>query len=475
MAQAKRQTGGGQALDPKLIASFKTDPAAFCGHFFKISFYDWQKKVLGDLAAKKRVCLKAANGSGKTSHVAAPMLIWWCSRFPNSQVVTTAGVYRQVRDQLWQQINQWGSVLNGWAVNSTDLIAPNGSRAIGFSTDEPNKFEGWHNENLLLIFDEAKSIPEGIWHAAERCQPTAWLAMSSTGGIDSRFAQLFLSPKSKWEKHSVTSYDCEHLAKTSWIQDQIDEYGMDHPLVRSMIFSEFISEGDGSTVLTLEKLRKLRDANVRPLTSEPYAFIDWGGGGDETVIAIRRGNQVQLPIAWSSANTMATVGRAINELKSAGVRADNVWADDGGLGKPMNDRMSEQGWHIHRFNFGAKSRNPSYMNRGSEIWWELARLVEKEQVILPKDDVMDAQLCGRRVRVNSSGRLGLEPKDEMRKRGASSPDRADAVAGVCGAVPISGVLTEFQTDITSQSNEEYLPHVVAEREFFEDAGIFAGG
>jgi len=75
MAQAKRQAGGGQTLDPKLIASFRTDPAAFCSHFFNISFYDWQKKVMAELSAKKRVCLKAANGSGKTSHVAAPILI----------------------------------------------------------------------------------------------------------------------------------------------------------------------------------------------------------------------------------------------------------------------------------------------------------------------------------------------------------------------------------------------------------------
>ena len=333
-------------------------------------------------------------------------------------------------------------------MNSTDLIAPNKSRAIGFSTDEPNKFEGWHNENLLMIFDEAKSIPEGIWHAAERCQPTAWLAMSSTGGIDSRFAQLFLSPKSKWEKHSITSYDCEHLSKTSWIQDQIDEYGVDHPLVRSMIFSEFISEGDGATVLTLEKLRKLRDANVRPMTSEPYAFIDWGGGGDETVIAIRRGNQVQMPIAWSSANTMATVGRAINELKSAGVKADNGWADDGGLGKPMNDRMREMGWPIKRLNFGGKAYSDRYVNRGSEIWWETARQIERAELILPQDELMDAQLCSRKAKITSSGKMGLESKDEMKRRGVSSPDRGDAVCGVCCVRNDLGELTRFDSGNT---------------------------
>ena len=77
--------------------------------------------------------------------------------------------------------------------------------------------------------------------------------------------------------------------------------------------------------------------------------------------------------------------------------------------------------------------------------------------------------------MNSAGKLGLEPKDEMRKRGASSPDRADAVAGVCGAVPMGGVLTEFETDSTCVRSNEYFPQQEVEREFYADCGIFAGG
>ena len=475
MAVQKRavSTGPAPAIDYSL---FRKSPSAFSEHFLKLQQYDWQKKVLDDLASFNRVALKAANGSGKTSMVAAPLVVWWCARFPRSQVVTTAGVFRQVRDQLWQQIHQWGSVLNGWAINASDLAAPNGSKAIGFSTDEPTRFEGWHNDRLLMIFDEAKSIPDGIWHAAERCQPTSWLAMSSTGNIDTRFAKCFLNPTSKWLKHSVTAYDCKHLVdRGSYIQDQIDEYGADHPLVRSMIFSEFLAGDEGDTVLNMSKLRDLKDKPPQPLKDTPLAFIDWGGGGDETVIAVRNGNKVLPLIAWVAKDTMSTVGRAMTELTKLGVPKDGVWADDGGLGRPMNDRMAEKGWSVHRFNFGAKARNPAYMHRGAEVWWELARLVEKKQVILPDDELLNTQLVTRRVRVNSSGKLGLEPKDEMRKRGASSPDRADAVAGVCGAVPIGGVLTEFETDSTSVRSNEYFPQQEVEREFYADCGIFAGG
>jgi hypothetical protein len=49
------------------------------------------------------------------------------------------------------------------------------------------------------------------------------------------------------------------------------------------------------------------------------------------------------------------------------------------------------------------------------------------------------------------------------------------VAGVCGAVPMGGVLTEFETDSTSVRSNEYFPQQEVEREFYADCGIFAGG
>jgi hypothetical protein len=39
------------------------------------------------------------------------------------------------------------------------------------------------------------------------------------------------------------------------------------------------------------------------------------------------------------------------------------------------------------------------------------------------------QLSGRRLQYDSKARIQLEPKELMRSRGLSSPDRADAVVG----------------------------------------------
>ena len=47
---------------------------------------------------------------------------------------------------------------------------------------------------------------------------------------------------------------------------------------------------------------------------------------------------------------------------------------------------------------------------------------------MPKDDLLLAELVSPKYKFTSSGKLQLESKDDMRKRGLASPDRADALA-----------------------------------------------
>ncbi len=130
--------------------------------------YAWQKAVLGALNEKHaKVALKAANGSGKTSMVAASAVIWHMLRWPGSLVVCTAGVYRQVADALWphlrKMINGLGGEENGFSIKDGEIryVYPrlvDGqqliSRCIGFSASNPEKAEGWHvqgpSNDLLL-------------------------------------------------------------------------------------------------------------------------------------------------------------------------------------------------------------------------------------------------------------------------------------------------------------------------------------
>lgn len=472
---ASSRQGWLKMAEDKKASPLLGTPVWFAREILKLKPYPWQENVMWDVAlARKPVALVAANGSGKTQNVAAPLLLWHCATFPHSQVVTTAGVFRQVKEQLWNALREHQPRLgNGWEINQCDLHAPNGSRAVGFSTDDAGKFEGWHNQNLLVIVDEAKSVPDCIFQAIERCQPTRLLLMSSAGSAEGEFASAFSTRRAFYSPHRVTSMDCPHLSD-KWIAGQIEKWGRDHPLVRSMIFSEFNETSGSELVLGRTALTDCLD---RPPTYAPgprLAFIDWAAGRDENVIAIVCGNRLERLICWRDKDTMAAAARAISELRRWGVPQGNVFADDGGLGHPVNDALALGGVPVRRLlNGQAAFDSEHYANLGAELWFTAVRRIERREVILLDDETMLEQMTSRKRLHTLQGKLALERKEDMRARGLTSPDRADAafaaiaIAGLLGGGYGLDGMSDTQTAFAASSD-------ASEQQAREASGLFAG-
>lgn len=421
----------------------------FAQYALGLSLYQWQKDILHAMTARgARVALKAANGSGKTSVVAAATIIWHMMRFPGSLVVCTAGVYRQVKDALWPHLRKlaWGLGGEdiGFKVTENEIRFVNHrypgqvSRCIGFSAENAEKAEGWHCQgepwpNLLYIIDESKAVQTGIFHSMERCQPSRVLIMSSPGGKAGYFYEAFTKNFQNWKTFTVTAYDCPHITKDS-IDRLIKEYGENHPLIRSSIYAEFMDGDDGDwRVFKPEDWQGLIcNPPEEKSAGEPLVVgVDFAAAGDETVMVFRKGNAVYKMLRWKESDTMAGVGRIINELKKEGVDPTNVYGDGGGLGASMCDRLRENGCDINRVNFGEKAIRPDrYISRGAEMWMLFGLKVEKREIVLgpvAKDEILMHQFLNRMVKAPSDGRIRLETKDEMRSRGIPSPDRADAM------------------------------------------------
>ena len=452
----------------------------FPKNFLGLETYQWQQDVLEALEAKEcQVALKADNGSGKTSVVAASAILWHMVRFPQSLVVTTAGVWRQVEGQLWPKLKEYVRGLgHGWRATSNELEFSNGSRAIGFSTNDAGKFEGWHRqgptENLLMIVDEAKTVPDPIFTAIARCQPSRLLIMSSPGAAAGEFYEAFTKKRKFWDCHTVTAFDCPHLTK-EWIDTQIEMYGENSPLIRSMIYGEFVDDSSEGLVLNQKSLEQCMQNPPELQTGMRVAFIDFAAGGDECVFALRNGNKVVEMVTWREKNTNVTIGKILNLIKKHNLAQDEIYADEGGLGLPLCDALMDAGYDIHRVNFGSKPFDSRYSNRSAEMWHVAARIIEKREIILPDDGMLHQQMVTRRAEVSRTGKLGLEPKDKMRSRGLDSPDRADAVMGCisCGG-GVGGTWERF-SGITRPTLAELTED--AEASFKEDClpeGMFVG-
>jgi len=411
-------------------ADYLISPPGFAKAVLGLTLYPWQEKILWDLDTPGAVALRAANGSGKTAVVGAAAALWHASAFPGSLAICTAGVFRQVSEQLFVALHQHAGKFPGAVFNQTDCTLPNGSKIFGFATDEAGKFEGWHNKNLLVIADEAKSIPDGIFEAIERCAPQRFLCMSSPGGCFGFFHAAFNARRKYFRQHVVTAFDCPHISP-EWIAGQIEKYGREHPLIQSMIFAEFMTGDADGCVIPLQFVERLL---AKPPTfaddGSASAFCDFAAGGDENVFAVRRGNRVEIVAAWREQDTMKAVGKFIQLFREQKLTPDQISADEGGLGIVICDRLAENGWHVNRVNNGSAAAKPeAYANTGAEIWFEARVKIEKAEIILPNDPELIAQMTSRRGWPDSKGRLQLESKADMRSRGLPSPDRADAVLG----------------------------------------------
>lgn len=445
------------------------DPAVFVGTLcMDHALVDWQKKFLRacrvvDERGKikegfpRYVALAAVNGSGKTELLSG-LIRYLLSTVPGCMVGLTSSVYRQL--EMVRKYLDKGSekFKEGWHCVDGLLRAPNGNEARWFCADNAGSVESFHAPFMVRILDEVKSISDDIIDATNRWHPSLSIFVSSKGNASGEFYRCFTVNRTKWERFEVDSSMCPWLSK-DFLDGLIREKGENHPLVASMIRNEW-SDVTSRSLISLSSINKCLDHPPIWLNDGVVAGVDLSAArkdGDECVIMWREGNHVREPfIIRGAGSEMEVVGICIRQLK--GIGAKHVFLDEGGMGGPMISRMQEilEGDHsieLHRINFGGKSKMLS-ANRGTEIWEEMARKIERREIAIPRDDRLIGQLTSREFEVKSDGKLKLVSKEVMRRRGLDSPDRADSLA-LCLMEPekVNAITLNDaeQDDLTNQS------------------------
>lgn len=150
-------------------------------------------------------------------------------------------------------------------------------------------------------------------------------------------------------------------------------------------------------------------------------------GDDSSVIALKEGNAGQIIQSAQGSDLMTVTGlvvRAIKEFKPN--EETNVDAD--GLGAGVVDRLRELGHSINEIHAGEKSQDSDkYANKKAEMYWLFREQIINGDVNLPDDPELLAQLAGCSYRIKSTGQIEIVPKEEMKKMGMKSPDRAEAL------------------------------------------------
>ena len=406
-----------------------------------LDLYNWQLET--DIAIDKgskyeriKVALVAPNGSGKTQRVVAVSALRWLNSHPKGRVIVTSADAKQLDAQLMPAIAEHKHKFPGWEFLQRQVRTPLGGFLLAFTTDESARAEGHHatkDSPLLIIVDEAKSVEPEIFAAFDRCTYNVLLYISSPGIKLGRFYDAFTQHRDQFILTAqVGLTDCPHISKER-IDDVIATYGADKPFTRSTLYGEFMDQDEGE-LMAFDFQSVMATINNPPhsrISRHEYsAFCDFAAGRDENVLAIRSGNKLLELVAWRDRDTNAAVGRFIIEFRRYGLRAQQIWGDNGGVGHAMCDTLDAAGWPINRFDFGAPASNKDvYVSRGAEIWDSLSTRVKRGEIVLINDPTLISQLTTRKIVYDARGRIKLETKEEMAARGLKSPDRADAVIG----------------------------------------------
>jgi phage terminase large subunit len=110
------------------------------------------------------------------------------------------------------------------------------------------------------------------------------------------------------------------------------------------------------------------------------------------------------------------------------VRPTEILVDSIGLGAGVVDRLRELGLPARGINVSeSPALGATYTNLRAELWFRCKGWLEARDCKLPKNEDLMAELVGPRFSFTSNGKMQVESKDGMRKRGLGSPDMADAL------------------------------------------------
>lgn len=418
----------------------RQDPVFFVRQVLGGDPWEKQEEILEAVRDHRRVAVRACHGVGKTK-VAAWVALWFLYCHKNSKVITTAPTWHQVENLLWREIHAAHAASRiplGGKVLQTQIELGKQWFALGLSTDKPERFQGFHAEDILLIVDEASGVEQYIFDAAEGFLTSIGAKLLLIGNptqLSGEFYNAFRSPL--YHKIHISAFDSPnlkagkivrpYLVTPEWVEDKRLKWGETSPLWYSRVLGEFPEQGDD----TLIPLAWIEAAQQRWFTEQDGGPVELGVdvaryGSDSTVIVVRRGSKASVVAQIYGQDTMKVTGKVIDALRQTG--ASIVKVDEIGIGAGVVDRLREQRYPVQGMNTSEAAYDKErFANKRAEWYWGLRERFQSGDIAIPPDDELASQLASLKYKFDSRGRIQIESKEDMRKRGLPSPDKADAL------------------------------------------------
>jgi hypothetical protein len=322
-------------------------------------------------------------------------------------------------------------------VNEGDLsvtIKSNGTVIRIFGADNPDAMRGVRLDGAVI--DEVAQIKPTVWE--DILQPAlsdrkGWALFIGTPQGVNLFSELYFRADAlnDWHSARYTVYDTNAIDPEEVERLRRD---MSETSFAREYMCDFSAAGDDQLIslsdVEVASNRELKPGSVdhapRIVGVDPARF-----GDDRSVIFKRQGLQAFDPLVFRGIDNMdlaARVAAVIEEWKP-----DAVFCDAGN-GSGVIDRLRQLGHDVIEVHFGGKAIDTRYLNKRAEMWFEMREWI-KLGASIPNLVSLKQDLAAPIYWFDSAGRIQLEPKDDIKKRGLPSPDLGDALA-VTFAAPV---------------------------------------
>lgn len=444
---------------------------------------DWQAGVLADIgshlanpATRHMPCLIAvASGHGIGKSAGIGMIVNWAlSTCEDTKIVITANTDTQLRTKTAPEVGKWQrlAINSHWFdVQATSVAVKDKGHAknwradfVPWSDTNTEAFAGLHNKGkrIVLIFDEASAISDKVWEVAEGAltdenTEIIWLAFGNPTRNAGRFRECFRRFKHRWIGRQIDSRTVEGTNKAQiakWAEDFGEDSDFFKVRVRglfpNMSAKQFIGEADVSGAYGRVVARHQYDFAPKVITVDPA----WEGD-DELVIGMRQGLVFTVLHTMPKNDNDLVVAQFVARYEDE-QKADAVFVD-GGFGTGIVSAGKGMGRNWTLVWFGSASADAGCLNKRAEMY-KLARDWLKAGGCIPEDPLLRDELQAPEIVPRVDGKLQIEAKKDMKARGVSSGNRADALI-LSFAYPVAKKSAMRQ----AQDSQPYDPYAVLGR------------
>lgn len=449
MAQSSKQ-------EPNFFLSFlkkyRDDPVGFVRDILRTTPDPWQIKFLEAIRdGHRRISVRSGHGVGKSTAASWAMLHYFLTRYP-VKVVVTAPTSAQLFDAMFAELKRWVNelpdILKTLVEVKSDRIELKAAPSEAFISartsraETPEALQGIHADHVLLVADEASGIPESVFEAASGSM-SGHSATTLLLGNPTRNTGLFYDThnrlKGEWKTFHVSCVDSPRVSE-AFVNEMKLRYGEDSPAYHVRVLGNFPPREE-DTVIPVELIDS---AMNREIKIDENATAVWGldvarMGSDASALAKRRGPVVDEIQTWKGLDLMQLTGAVVAEYEALppSKQPVEILVDSIGLGAGVLDRLRELGLPARGINVAeSPAMKGTYANLRAELWFKCKAWLANRDVKIPKDEQLFAELAGPRYAFTSSGKMQVESKEAMKKRGLSSPDKADALC-LCLATDVA--------------------------------------